>query len=247
MDYRTLIFGLVVVAGCLTGCKQVDDARTSLADWIRPEAVVATPTPTPSSTPKPKAPPKPTPKPIATPKDTPKSSPKPTPAITTPQAGKKVSGAEILAVAQKYVGEQETGGKNRSPLIDKWNKAADSYLGAPYCASFVSWVLREAGIANAPNSAWSPDMVARNNVLYKNIRPGDVFGLYFSSKGRVAHVGFVKNPDYSSALVQTTEANTSPTAGHGSATDRDGDGVWNKLRNKTLMSQSKNKYSRYVD
>lgn len=88
-------------------------------------------------------------------------------------------------------------------------------------------------------------MVGRNNVLFGDVRPADVFGMWFDSKGRVAHVGFVRDPNYSSSMLQTTEANTSPQAGFGGASDRDGDGVWNKLRSKKLMGNSKNKYSRY--
>jgi hypothetical protein len=220
MDLRAYSVIPYLVAGLvISGCKPV----------VTPEPVVeavevATPIATPTPAPTPKPTPKPTPVAVGTPAD--------------PQTA-------ILEIAQKYVGERETHGSNRSPNIDRWNRFTGAPLGSPYCASYVSWVLHQAGIKNAPKSAWSPSVVNRNHVPFSEVEPADVFGLYFSSKGRIAHVGFVRNPDYSRTMLQTTEANTSPTAGHGGASDRDGDGCWNKLRSKKLMGSSSNKYSRY--
>jgi hypothetical protein len=152
---------------------------------------------------------------------------------------------KIINVASKYVGETESEGNNSSPFIRKINKFSGATPTDPYCSSFVSWVLHEAGAKNFPITPWSPTMVSKNNILFDNIKPADVFGLYFSSKGRVAHVGFIKNPNYNSSSILTVEANTSPTAAVGSNSDRDGDGVFAKIRNKKLMSNPKNKFSRY--
>jgi hypothetical protein len=155
--------------------------------------------------------------------------------------------AKIINVASKYVGETESEGNNRSPFIDKINKFAGNVpLGSPYCASFVSWVLYEAGVPNAPRSAWSPAILAKNNVLFDNIKSADCFGLYFSNLKRIGHTGFIKNPNYNSSSISTIEANTSFTSVEGSAADREGtSGVVSKLRNKKLMSNPKNKFSRY--
>lgn len=217
-------YSLVILAGCKEQVKL--PAPVPVA--------TATPTPTPTLTPSP----------TATPATTASPSPSPSPAQI-----KLVSVVDkqqaILDFAQQYVGEQETQGKNRSKNIDEWNRFAGTSMGDPYCASFVSYILHLAGVKNAPRSAWSPSMTARNRVAFKDIRPADVFGLYYKSKGRVGHTGFIRNPKFSSTMIQTTEANTAPSAASGSARDRDGDGVWNKLRNRKLMSDSKNKYSRY--
>jgi hypothetical protein len=154
-----------------------------------------------------------------------------------PKAKGKTSGLEIIEFAERFVGLRETHGNNRSPEIDKWNKSAGSYLGAPYCASFVSYVLRSLGI-DAPNSAWSPTMVSRNRIPFSDIEQGDVFWL------TISHTGFIDNPRYTSTGVSTVEANTSPSSSL-DAKDRDGDGVYRKLRNKKLLGQSGNKFSRY--
>jgi hypothetical protein len=231
MAINTRNIVLYTLAGLvISGCKPVE---TFFPHWAEKPEPVLSATPTPTPTPSPKPTPKPTPQP-----EKPSNSLSLTPSMRQ---------EAILDIAQGYVGERESKGSNRSDNIDKWNKFTNVPMGSPYCASFISYVLYEAKIKNAPKTAWSPSMVARDNVPFSKIAPADVFGMYFSSKKRIAHVGFIKDPEYSSTMLQTTEANTSPQAGQGSASDRDGDGVWNKLRSKKLMRNSNNKYSRYWD
>jgi hypothetical protein len=148
----------------------------------------------------------------------------------------------IIAKAQQYTYVRESKGANRSKEIDAWNKLTGAPMGSPYCASYISFVHKEVGV-KAPISAWSPDLVSKNNVRFENVTTGDVGGIYFPSKGRVAHVFLVEK--ISGNNVYTVEANTSPSAASGSATDRDGDGVHRKIRSKKLLSDSRNKYSRY--
>ena len=150
----------------------------------------------------------------------------------------------IIKNAEKYVGEIETEGFNRSPFINKINKFTGVPAGSAYCASFVSYILYISDV-NAPISAWSPDTTSRNNIPFKDINTSDVFGLYFPSKKRIAHTGFIKEAKKNSAHISTTEANTSPNADELGAKSREGDGVFNKSRNKKLMSDSRNKFSRY--
>lgn len=169
-------------------------------------------------------------------------------AVPTPTPIKIVTGdpeqSRIINNAQKYVGQTETGGFNRSPFIDKINKFSNVPLGSPYCASFVSYILYISEV-NGPISAWSPAMTSKNNIPFKDIDTSDVFGLYFPSKKRIAHVGFIKEVKPNSAYISTTEANTSPEASELGAKSREGDGIFNRLRNKKLMSDSRNKFSRY--
>lgn len=234
MDKHSNIYIIYLVAGCiiLTSCtKHKEVIETPLPS---PTPVVqATPLATPRS------------KPVDLPTPSPSPSPSPTPTPSPTPKRTEVTGEEIIAEASKYIGERETRGNNRSPFIDKINLAAGSYLGAPYCATFISYVLASLNV-DAPNTAWSPSMVARNNVSWANTQQGDVAGLYFPSKGRVAHVLFIDNREYTKTQITTVEANTSPS-GSLNAADRDGDGVYRKIRNKSLMSNSKNKFSRYLD
>lgn len=171
-------------------------------------------------------------------------TPSPTPKIAYLSNTNIVSDQErIIKNAEKFIWETETKGFNRSPFIDKINTFAGAPLGSPYCSSFVSYVLYISNIKNAPITAWSPSMVAKNNILFKNIKPADVFGLYFPSKKRIAHVGFVAGEKGN--YIITIEANTSPDAKDLDAKSREGDGVFKKLRNKKLMSDERNKFSRY--
>lgn len=148
----------------------------------------------------------------------------------------------LLYYANKYTYVRESNGSNRSKEIDLWNKFCNVPMGSPYCASFVSYIHYLAKV-DGPKTAWSPSCVSRNNVKFESVKGGDVFGLYFSSKRRVAHTGFVEK--VSGSLVYCVEANTSPNAKSGSSTDRDGDGAHRKTRSKHLMSNKKNKFSRY--
>ncbi len=136
----------------------------------------------------------------------------------------------LLAKAASYVGTQEKTGNNDGPEIERWLRNAGASKGDPYCAAFVfSMGLEALGKKNPfPKSAWSPDMVAGGTRKIDAARPGDSFGIYFSSKGRVAHTGLVAGRR--GTLIETLEANTSPSAESGSANDRNGDGVWRKYR-----------------
>lgn len=141
---------------------------------------------------------------------------------------------DIIYVAGTQVGAQEKTGHNDGE-VDKYLKSVGlGGTGSPYCAAFVYWCAREAGFGEFyPKSAWSPDMVREptwKQGAGKEPKPADTWGIYFKSKGRVAHTGFVKKWNAGSGIVTTIEANTSPEATSGSSKDRDGDGVWSKIR-----------------
>lgn len=159
----------------------------------------------------------------------------------SPQA-RATDGDKIFDTAIKYTYVRESNGPNRSKEIDAWNKYCDVPLGSPYCSSFISYMFKESGV-KGPRTAWSPAMVETNRVAFKDIQKGDIGGLYFSSKGRIAHVFIVEKID--GKYLRTFEANTGKDAIIGSTTDRDGDGCHRRLRSVALMADSRNKYSRY--
>ena len=74
--------------------------------------------------------------------------------------------------------------------------------------------------------------------FYKGKTPeaGDTFGIYFASKGRIAHTGLVAGVKGNSII--TIEANTSPQPAAGEA-DRNGDGVWKKIRPLSTIHSTK--------
>lgn len=109
--------------------------------------------------------------------------------------------------------------------------------GNAWCAAFVSWNLSQSGIAN-PRSGWAPAYFPANRVIWSNSRhadklaiaeprSGDVFGIYFANKGRIAHVGFIDAAEGSRFI--TVEGNTNE------AGSRDGDGVYRKRRLKSQI------------
>lgn len=144
-----------------------------------------------------------------------------------------------MAVARSQVGVVERTGNNDGD-VEKYLAATGLGKGNPYCAAFVYWCGREAlGKANPyPRSAWSPDMVEGGEKVgsQTTARPGDTFGIYFPSKGRVAHTGLILEWGTS---VATIEANTSGNVQSGSAADREGQGVFKKKRLRAAIYKVK--------
>ena len=108
--------------------------------------------------------------------------------------------------------------------------------GHAWCAAFVNWVHMKAGVETGIKSpAWSPSWFAdASRITYKRSwnkeiepKPGQVFGLYFSSLKRVAHVGFIDSFDKKN--LYTVEGNTN------AAGSREGDGVYRKIRPKSTI------------
>jgi len=88
-----------------------------------------------------------------------------------------------------------------------------------------------------PVSAYCPDWFKKKYVVYqRNVKDksdfdkcknGDVFGIWFKEKGRVAHMGMIEAIEGN--LVVTLEGNTGDNGG------RDGDGFYRKYRLKTQI------------
>lgn len=156
-------------------------------------------------------------------------------------AAKVATGREsLMAVAIKEVGTQERTGHNDGP-VDKYLAAVG--LGGtrnPYCAAFVYWTGRTAlgGRNPFPRSAYSPDFGsapgARADIAAG--RAGDTFVIYHSALGRIGHTGLVRG--WQGRYLWTVEANTSPAASSGEK-DRNGDGVWSKLRDPRTIYRVK--------
>lgn len=210
-----LLFGLWF----LTGCQKAPDLTTNQLPKS-PELVFEEPTPSP------------TPAAVSTPTPSPSPSPSPSPkASPTPPVRDR-----IIYEASRLVGLKETHGPNRSPVIDAMNRLTGAEMGSPWCASFNAYVYNLAKVPKGwPRSAWSPDWVA--NPTWTRAKggttplPGDSFGVYFPSKGRVAHTGLIEKWGDS---VLTLEGNTGPTGSVGEA-DRNGDGSYRKRRLRTQI------------
>ena len=125
----------------------------------------------------------------------------------------------IVKIAESQIGVRELTGRNDGVAVKQYLNSVGLDEGFAWCAAFVSWVHDQAGVTGA-KSAWSPSWLPRDR-LVKNAKPGDVFGIYFSSKKRIAHVGIIEVPG---ATTITIEGNTNE------AGSREGDGVYRKRR-----------------
>lgn len=150
---------------------------------------------------------------------------------------------KVIKSAEGLIGLREPNGNNRSPMIDKMNKFVGAPLGSPWCAAWNAWNYNEGGVKNYPKSAWSPDWVQSPTWTRKsggkNPLPADAFGIYFQSKGRIAHTGLIAKWGDKSAT--TLEGNTGPSGVvPGSAGDREGDGSYKKFRLKSQIYSVRN-------
>ena len=105
---------------------------------------------------------------------------------------------QLIAVAESQLHVREATGNNDGPEIRMYLRSVGLPEGNPYCAAGMTWCHDELNIPN-PQSAWSPDWF-RTNVVYRRgsprltrfeSRPGQVFGLWYESKKRIAHVGMI--------------------------------------------------------
>jgi hypothetical protein len=109
--------------------------------------------------------------------------------------------------------------------------------GYPYCAATINWTFSQCGIkTGVVNPAYSPNWFTNKEVItykkswrkmnYKS-KKSQIFGLYFSSLGRIAHVGFIISETITDYI--TFEGNTNI------AGSREGDGFMKKRRSKSSI------------
>ena len=135
----------------------------------------------------------------------------------------------------RQVGVKERTGRNDGERVEAYLHYVNLKPGAPWCAAFVCWVFGQTGITN-PRSGWSPALFPTGRIIWQRSRlppaltsqpakkpqPGDVFGIWFPEKNRIAHTGFVDN--WGEKYAVTVEGNTNM------AGSREGDGVYRKRR-----------------
>lgn len=127
---------------------------------------------------------------------------------------------------------REATGHNDGSSVECYLKDAGLDKGSPWCAAFVYWCYHQVGIRPiiaypALASAYFTDSynIYKRNA-YKRCSPnkGDLIGIYFKEKGRIAHIGFYDGEDGDYYI--TIEGNTNQ------AGSREGDGVYKKYRPK---------------
>lgn len=139
----------------------------------------------------------------------------------------------LVAKMHSQLGQRETGGKNRSPLIDKVNAYTRAGMGAPYCIGAcvydVNEVCHELGLRNPVPAECStqafyssaPSTYRRPNGIHA--KKGDIGIL--QNRGDVYHGhAYMFREDQASKTHLTIEANTDGSGG------RDGDGWYERTR-----------------
>lgn len=141
-------------------------------------------------------------------------------------------------VVQAYtsqLGVREATGHNDGADVEKYLSTTGLGKGFAWCAAFVNWAHQQCGYSGPrAAAAWSPAWFPTSK-LVTHPQQGDVFGIYFASKKRIAHVGFIDRWEGNKAY--TVEGNTNE------AGSREGDGVYRKIR---LQSQIY-KVARWID
>lgn len=131
----------------------------------------------------------------------------------------------LQRVYSAEVGVREVTGKNDGPEMEAYLASTKLGPGYPWCAAFISWVFEQEDY-DQPRTPWSPALFPNRVVVWpdkgKTPQKSDVFGIYFSSKKRIGHAGFVES--WGSNFVITVEGNTNE---NGSS---EGDGVYRKRR-----------------
>jgi len=110
----------------------------------------------------------------------------------------------IVRTALKYFAQgvkENPGTPNRGPVVDEFQKPAGLPLGIPWCLSFVSYVMQEAGAdwpvyhaSAAAAMAWA----AKERRIVKNPLPGDAFAFLYPPESKLAghgHGGIVLGYD----------------------------------------------------
>ena len=146
----------------------------------------------------------------------------------------------MVHVAKENIGIREKGKNNHGKVVAKYLASVGFDEGAPWCGAFVYYCHQEAGIelpGDPKKYAWSPNWFPKNKKIYDHrqstkepdIKPGDVFGIWFNSKGRIAHVGILVSKY--GRFYHTIEGNTNDGG------SRDGDGVFGRKRSIRLINQ----------
>ena len=157
---------------------------------------------------------------------------------------------KLIEIALRDVGTVETS-RNRATKINRYWDATNYPDGwkdrAPYCAAAVCWWVREwlrlpeviaaLGKSSLQLEKWrckSPaafgweDWAKSKGLLIFDDSPKHTLHTGDLMVFDMSHIGIVKDDNTRKSTVLTIEANTGPSGG------RDGDGVWEKVRPRSL-------------
>ncbi|NPV12664.1 MAG: peptidoglycan-binding protein [Ignavibacteria bacterium] len=142
----------------------------------------------------------------------------------------------MIYTASQYIGVREATGNNDGYEVEMFLASAGLRGQYPWCGAFVTFVHKKCGY-EVPNSpAWAPSWFKSSKVISPDkVVGGEVFGIYYQSKKRIAHVGICEK--IKSNVVITIEGNTNEMG------SREGDGVYKKRRPVRTI----NKFARWYE
>lgn len=147
--------------------------------------------------------------------------------LVTPKAVNKQNNqrAALVQTAENEVGVREKTGNNDGVMVEAYLAFVGLKKPEPWCAAFVCWVYAKNGFKK-PRSGWSPDLFPSSR-LARLALPGNILGIYFPDKNRIAHVGIIirEKDDW----IYSVEGNTDV------AGSREGDGVYRRMRHKRTI------------
>ncbi len=126
----------------------------------------------------------------------------------------------LINIARAEIGVREKNGQNDGEQVERYLAAVGLKRGEPWCAAFISWIFKEGGYAT-PRTAWSPDLFNKK-VNTNKLTLGNVFGIWFPTMQRIAHVGLAEKQEGDWLI--SIEGNTNVIG------SREGDGVYRKRR-----------------
>ncbi|WP_262246895.1 CHAP domain-containing protein [Parapedobacter soli] len=124
-----------------------------------------------------------------------------TPAIAPPTgANSEMAVADarqrLRAIYLAELGVREASGRNDGTRVEAYLRYCGLGPGHAWCAAFVSWCFGRAGYPQ-PRNPWSPALFPASRTVWTKgghsgtMKHGDVFGIYYPTLKRIAHVGFI--------------------------------------------------------
>lgn len=133
----------------------------------------------------------------------------------------------LCAEAEKWVGTKESGGENKGPEVEAFQKAVDGVAqGEPWCMAFVQYCLKAVGGCDLPVSERVMTVWEKAPAELKISAPErGCLAIWRQKHGTAGHTGIVLEV-LSDTQVRTVEGNTTS----GVVLDREGDGVYRRDR-----------------
>ena len=145
----------------------------------------------------------------------------------------------VKSTYESQIGVREATGHNDGRDVEKYLASADLSKGNPWCASFVNWTFQQCIDVKVESPGWVPSWFPQNKLIFvrgklnkRSPQSGDLIGIYFQDKGRLAHIGLYDSE--SKDFIITVEGNTND------AGSREGDGVYKKRRIKSQINSISN-------